>query len=315
MGRVGGLGLLTVSILLASLGCGSGPPPDTEVDQPSAPVPSVRDSAGILITETAEAIAIGPVDWEVDSAPVLELGSEEVLAEVFSGVRGLRGLPEGGVLVVDAVSRELRFFDSSGDLVHKVGRKGEGPGEFQSPFLLQNHRSDSLLVWDGRLKRLQKFSEAGEQPRTITLRRMWPSGTLPPLGGIGPLLLVFIYRRCPALPRFGLRGPSLCRASSSGWILPRGWRCLLSHFGRPLAMCYRADLVRADDSWFRSQLIHRPPFLALQLWLRTGLIQRSGNMVWTECFVASSADESRCSRSPHPMHNIYMASSVNSAHG
>lgn len=167
---------------------------------------SQRDSVGISITETETSVATAPLRWEIDSVPALALGSEDREAEVFFGVRGLRGLPGGGVLVLDGGSQELRFFDSSGHLTHRVGRKGEGPGEFQQPYLVQTLIGDSLLVWDGGLRRFQLFSAAGEFARTISLQGRWPSGGNPPLGAVGSLMLAYRPEFIP-LARRWVYGP------------------------------------------------------------------------------------------------------------
>jgi len=183
-------GSLVLTILLAGLGCGADP--SSEGDR--APLPSsegwARDSAGILIVETASDVATGPVRWEFSSAPTLELGSEEIPSEVFFGVRGLRALPDGGVLVVDAGSREIRFFDASGNLTKRTGQRGRGPGEFDDPHLVQSLEDDSLLLWDGGLSRFQLLSGHGEHVGTINLSRPWPTGRNPPLGAVDSLLLV-----------------------------------------------------------------------------------------------------------------------------
>jgi hypothetical protein len=183
-------GLLALAILLAGLGCG--PDSSSEGDQASLLSSEgwARDSAGILIVETAIDVAAGPVRWEVSSAPTLELGSEEIPSEVFFGVRGLRALPDGGILVVDAGSREVRFFDASGNLRKQIGRRGRGPGEFDDPHLVQSLQNDSLLLWDGGLSRFQLLSGHGEYVGTINLSRPWPTGRNPPLGAVDSLLLV-----------------------------------------------------------------------------------------------------------------------------
>ena len=188
--RAGRLGLLVFPALLTSYGCWPQPPSGGEEDALPDQEASVQDSAGILIVETPEEIATAPLGWKIDSVPLLALGSEENESEVFFGVRGLRALPGGGVLVLDGGSRELRFFDSLGQLTHRVGRKGEGPGEFDRPYLVQTANSDSLLVWDGALKRFQVFTGSGEYARMIRLNQRWPMGGNPPMGAIDSLTLL-----------------------------------------------------------------------------------------------------------------------------
>jgi len=174
--------------LLALAACGSS---ETSEEPPSlGTAQSPIDSAGVLISITDAAEASSPIGWTIDSVPELVLGTANDPDHEFFGVRGLRGLPDGGVLVVDAISRELRFFNSAGRVVHRVGRKGEGPGEYDDPYLVHTIGTDSLLVWDGRLKRFQLLSREGEDPKTIRLAKPWPGGSNPPLGAVGSLMFL-----------------------------------------------------------------------------------------------------------------------------
>ncbi len=143
------------------------------------------DSAGVLISVTPGEEAETPLGWAVDSLPALALGADGSPSGPLFRVQGVRGLPEGGVLVVDGGSRELRFFDARGSLVRRVGRQGEGPGEFGDPVLVSSSVADSLLVFDKRLPRFQLFSIDGEDPRTLRHMNGWPSGRRPPVGALG----------------------------------------------------------------------------------------------------------------------------------
>jgi len=180
---------LFVALVLSA--CSQGPRGESEPSQNATDHSSVntgssqKDSAGIKITETLAEAASAPLDWEVDPVPSLVIGSEEIEAQTLFGIRGLRSLPGGGVMLLDAGSQELRFFDSSGQLTHRVGRSGEGPGEFRDPYLVQTLRGDSLLLWDGALKRFQLFTPMGEFVRTISLSARWPTGRNPPMGAVG----------------------------------------------------------------------------------------------------------------------------------
>lgn len=49
---------------------------------------------------------------------------------------GVAADSDGSIYVLDALDCALKKFDESGRLVRRTGRKGQGPGEFQFPFLL-----------------------------------------------------------------------------------------------------------------------------------------------------------------------------------
>jgi hypothetical protein len=160
------------------------------------------DSAGIVIAVTPGA-GIGPIGWDIDSLPDLVISSDDSL--FLDGVQGLRALPDGGVLVVDAGSSELRFYDPEGRLVYRVGGKGEGPGEFMDPVLVPWPASDSILVADRRLPRLHLYSVDGGSHRTLRYSQGWPSGRLPPMGAVDPNALLFQKHAPNSVSGYGLQ--------------------------------------------------------------------------------------------------------------
>lgn len=121
----------------------------------------------------------------------MALGTGSDPDEQFFRIGGVQGFPDGSILVVDGGNRELRFFDSEGRLIRNVGGKGEGPGEFLEPALVQRVETDSLLLWDTGLRRLQLFSEDGLANRTVPLAG-WPrgAGAKPPVGALRDRLLI-----------------------------------------------------------------------------------------------------------------------------
>lgn len=155
-----------------------------------APGVTEFDSAGIRIVTSTLERAMAPAAWSVDPVPELMLGAGPDPAEEFFGIAGLRGLADGGVLVVDGVSRELRSFDASGSLVRTAGGKGEGPGEFEGPALVPTVGSDSLLFWDTALRRFQLMGWETNDPKTFRPPGRWPAGGKAPLGAVGRTMLV-----------------------------------------------------------------------------------------------------------------------------
>ena len=160
------------------------------LDSPPSPGFRQVDSAGVLVSITPGYEAQAKVGWRVDSIPDLVLGTRDSPSESFFRIPGLKGMPGGGVVVVDGSNRELRFFDSGGRLERRVGRRGEGPGEFGDPVLVPTVAWDSLVVWDVALLRFQVFSMDGQESRTIRLRTRWPAGARPPVGAVGTRMLV-----------------------------------------------------------------------------------------------------------------------------
>ncbi len=100
--------------------------------------------------------------------PNLELGEVDGAGPTaFESIAGIVGLPDGGLVVLDAGSRELRWFDASGEHLRTTGGRGQGPGEFLAPSVLPQFRSDSLLVFDRARRALTWVALDGSGERTV----------------------------------------------------------------------------------------------------------------------------------------------------
>lgn len=168
-----------VGALVVLAGC------DVDSERDADPPFVVIDSAGILISVTSGQEARKPMDWTVDSIPDLVLGAGDEPSDFIHRVQGLKGLPDGGVLLVDSGGLGLRFFDHTGRLVRRVGGRGRGPGEFMNPVLVPVQGVDSLLVFDGLLPWFQVFAPDGQFSRMIHHVGGRPYGGRAPVGSIG----------------------------------------------------------------------------------------------------------------------------------
>lgn len=145
---------LFFSVLFVLVACGGD----------SAPVGGesvVTDSAGIRIVDHPAALPDSPA-WEARVEDGL------ILDEEFHQVRGALRRADGGVVVANAGTRELRFYGPDGELLRRVGRDGEGPGEFRNMALLARWPGDSLFVYDPQLRRATLFGSGGELGRSFS---------------------------------------------------------------------------------------------------------------------------------------------------
>ncbi|MEW5926166.1 MAG: hypothetical protein AB1941_01645 [Gemmatimonadota bacterium] len=87
--------------------------------------------------------------WAVDSIPALDIPSTGPDGNpTFLFAAAATQLSNGVVAVADPYDSSIHFFDPSGELVRTVGRLGEGPGEFNSPWWLRQCGQDAVFVWD-----------------------------------------------------------------------------------------------------------------------------------------------------------------------
>jgi len=142
--------------------------------------PSVRDSAGVRIVENPAALAERPL-WAVAAEPAVEIGTlEGDEAYQLSQVRGARRLSDGRIVIANAGTQDLRFFDATGAHQASVGREGEGPGEFKGLGPLSVLPGDSLAAYDWNLRRVSYFGPDGSFARSVTLD--FPAGFPTPIG-------------------------------------------------------------------------------------------------------------------------------------
>lgn len=131
---------------------------------------AARDSAGIEIVENAAGRWSETTAWRLAETPTLDLGGPEGdSAHEFYQVSGMVRLGDGTIVVANNGTSELRFFAADGTPVRKVGRKGAGPGEFQTLMGLHRLAGDSLLAYDPMNRRLTLLDAAGGHVRAVTL--------------------------------------------------------------------------------------------------------------------------------------------------
>lgn len=114
-------------------------------------VATVRDSAGIAIVENMFPDSAVARWWTLAQPAVVDIGGADV-EEAYSvyQVRDARRLSDGGIVVVNGGSADVRYYTADGQHVRTSGRRGEGPGEFQQPMRLVPLPGDSVLVVDGQ---------------------------------------------------------------------------------------------------------------------------------------------------------------------
>ncbi len=87
----------------------------------------------------------------------------------MSDVRGFAVDVRGRVYVLDAAEQRVYMFDSSGALLKSIGRRGQGPGEFQLANGIAAWR-DQLWVYDPGNNRITVFAGQGQLEATYPLR-------------------------------------------------------------------------------------------------------------------------------------------------
>ena len=129
-------GAWTLVLAVAATACGTSAP---------HPAAEIVDSAGTRIVRYELTRASTPV-FRVLAQHDLEIGTVAGDPEyAFSQISDLALSADGTVLVSDAVTQEIRVFDSDGAFRGTVGRSGEGPGEFATAPMIIGISSSSWM--------------------------------------------------------------------------------------------------------------------------------------------------------------------------
>jgi len=76
---------------------------------------------------------------------------------------------EGNLYVCDYQAHDIKVFNSSGKFLNRIGRQGQGPGEFNMPFNLALTK-ERLIVWEISNRRFSVFSNKGGYLKSIQVQ-------------------------------------------------------------------------------------------------------------------------------------------------
>lgn len=118
----------------------------------------------LACTGTEDALpASGPGEWELVEDLRLDANAEDFSAVWFFYVG-----PRGEIVVPERQDYRVRIYDSTGTRVATVGRRGQGPGEFQH-VTTALWAADTLVVYDQPSARLTYLLLDGTLVRTVTV--------------------------------------------------------------------------------------------------------------------------------------------------
>lgn len=142
---------------------------------------TARDSAGVEIVENLASLGEDSAALRVEPTPFLTLGTRE--GEELYRVRSVLRMADGRIAVANAGTSEILVFDGEGALVARVGREGEGPGEFMGLDRLSLLGDGSLAAWDYRTNRVTIFGPDLDLRREFRVRTLGQGATY----GVRPL--------------------------------------------------------------------------------------------------------------------------------
>ena len=145
-------GLLYAALVLVTASCEQG----DAGREPNQTVPEVTDSGGVrtVLLGSLEELSTPRI------TPDFVASTQQQGIELFNVTMALF-LDDGGLAVANAGALEVLLLAGDGSLARRVGRQGEGPGEFAEVTSLVKTPA-GFLVYDARLGRINEFTEAGD---------------------------------------------------------------------------------------------------------------------------------------------------------
>ena len=155
-----------------------------------------RFSHGVMLAcataASTPAIAQNP-PLRVISKPDLEY------AEPFTCVSGIRELSDGRIIVSDVREKTVQLIDLRTGKSTKIGREGQGPGEWATPQALFALPGDTTLLWDPQNGRFLTIHPDGSVGKEMTVDLG---------GGIGGRMMASLPRGADAMGRLYYQGSS-----------------------------------------------------------------------------------------------------------
>lgn len=159
MGRgTGAAGPLPVRVLVTTVigalaGCDAG----------GGEAPSVSGENGVEAVRHTRLADYERPDFSVEL--LIAIGDEDGPPEyLFGDVAGLDVMADGTIAVLDGHAAEVRTFAPDGSFIRRIGRRGEGPGEFsgEASLALVAVAPESFVVPDIMGQSINRYSLAGE---------------------------------------------------------------------------------------------------------------------------------------------------------
>ncbi len=117
----------------------------------------------------------------------LRLGGPDVKGDcAFNQIQTIAVDAQENIFVLDYKESNVKVFDKNGKYLRTIGRKGQGPGEFDGPAVMGFDRaSGALLVLESGARRISCFDPQGKFIKAMSLKGIWGLGMrLDSLGNI-----------------------------------------------------------------------------------------------------------------------------------
>ena len=151
-----------VLILIIAFTCFSCSKEDKKVDQAEWQG-KIEYEAGVKVVKNPDEPVYGEIFFDLEED--LSIGKEDDENYVLFRVRGIQIDGNGNIFVLDRGNYRIQKFDREGKHLQTVGKKGQGPGEFEAPLSFSLDSKNNLYIYDNR--KIKIFNHRGEFLRSF----------------------------------------------------------------------------------------------------------------------------------------------------
>lgn len=127
---------------------------------------TIEEENGVTVVKNPDEPLYGEITFDLEED--LSIGREDDKNYMFYRARNIALDSHENIYVLDSGNHRIQKFDKNGRFLQTIGKKGQGPGEFENPgdFFLDGQ--DSIYVLDSR--RIKVFDREGSFMKDITLQ-------------------------------------------------------------------------------------------------------------------------------------------------
>ena len=191
-------------------------PPANQAQNPSWKG-KIANEGGLKIIKNPDKPLFGEIKFDLQED--LQIGKENDDHYIFQQISDVKVDEDGNIYVCDLRGSRVQKYDKNGTYLRTIGKKGQGPGEFEMPFdLFVQPKTGSLYVRDGL--RVKWFDKEGKYQKEVVLRSF---PTLFSVDEDGCFWLVMNQRTekesLKALERVGAKGETLVSVAAFPYVI------------------------------------------------------------------------------------------------
>jgi hypothetical protein len=127
---------------------------------------TIEEENGIKIVINPAEPLYGELILELEED--LSIGSADDENTIFYRIGDMAVDSQGNMFVVDSGNQRIQKYDKDGNYLQTIGRKGQGPGEFMSPYDIFLDAHENIYVSEGM--KMHVFDPKGNSIRDINLQ-------------------------------------------------------------------------------------------------------------------------------------------------